>query len=44
MFDVSFSEILFLGVIAIIVLGPDKLPEALRHIAKFKRKFEVLKD
>ncbi|AOA58821.1 Sec-independent protein translocase protein TatB [Acinetobacter larvae] len=44
MFDVGFGEIFFLGIIAIIVLGPEKLPEVLRYIAKLKRKFDILKN
>lgn len=30
MFDIGFAEILFVSVIALLVLGPDKLPTALR--------------
>ena len=41
MLDIGFSEFLFIIIIAIIVLGPDKLPEALkttgRFIGKIKR-------
>jgi len=39
--DLGFNEILFIAVIAIIVLGPDKLPEAMvkvgRLIGKIKK-------
>ncbi len=35
MFGMGFTEILFVAVIAIIFLGPDKLPEAMVQIAKF---------
>lgn len=44
MFDVGFSEIIFFGIIAIVVLGPEKFPEAIRYFTKLKRKFDVLKD
>ena len=41
MFDLSGSKILFLIIIALVVLGPDKLPEAMRKAGKvygdFKR-------
>ncbi|NHB57698.1 preprotein translocase subunit TatB [Acinetobacter sp. 194] len=43
MFEVGFSEIIFLGIIAIVFLGPDKLPEVIRYIAKIKAKFDILK-
>lgn len=43
MFDVGFSEILFLGIITVIVLGPEKLPEAIRYITKLKLKIISLK-
>jgi sec-independent protein translocase protein TatB len=35
MFGMGFTEILVIGVIAILFLGPDKLPEAMIEIAKF---------
>ena len=35
MFGMGFTEILFIAVVAIIFLGPDKLPEAMIQIAKF---------
>ena len=35
MFGMGFAEILIIGVIAILFLGPDKLPEAMIQIAKF---------
>lgn len=43
MFDVGFSELFFLGIIAVIVLGPEKLPDAIRYILKLKLKFSSLK-
>ena len=33
--DIGFSELLFVAVIAVIVLGPDKLPEAMKAFGKF---------
>ena len=33
--DIGFSELLFVAVIAIIVLGPEKLPEAMKAFGKF---------
>ena len=38
MLDLGFLEILFIGVIAVIVLGPEKLPEAMASIFKYLRK------
>ena len=35
MFGIGFTEILLISIIAILFLGPDKLPEALVQIAKF---------
>lgn len=40
MFGMGFMEILLIAVIAIIALGPDKLPTAMVEIAKFIRKFK----
>ncbi len=37
MFGMGFAEILIIAVIAIIFLGPDKLPSAMVEIAKFFR-------
>ncbi len=35
MFGMGFAEMLIIGVIAILFLGPDKLPETMVQIAKF---------
>ncbi len=40
MFGLGFSEILLIAVIAILFLGPDKLPEAMVQIAKFMNSFK----
>jgi len=37
MFGMGFTEILIIGVIAILFLGPDKLPEAMVEIAKIMK-------
>ncbi|MBL0708521.1 MAG: Sec-independent protein translocase subunit TatB [Sulfurimonas sp.] len=37
MFGLGFAEILFIAVIAVLFLGPDKLPTALIEVAKFLR-------
>lgn len=43
MFDIGFSEILLCAVVALLVLGPDKLPGAVRTaslwIGRFRRAF-----
>jgi len=38
MFGLGFTEILLIAIVAIIFLGPDKLPEAMVNIAKFIKK------
>lgn len=40
MFGMGFMEILLIAVIAIIALGPEKLPKAMVEIAKFIKKFK----
>ncbi|TCM70775.1 Tat protein translocase TatB subunit [Acinetobacter calcoaceticus] len=40
MLDVGFSELLVFGIIALLVLGPEKLPEAARFAAKCYSKFK----
>tara|TARA_B100001063_G_scaffold242312_1_gene270737 strand:+ start:1231 stop:1746 length:516 start_codon:yes stop_codon:yes gene_type:complete len=40
MFGMGFMEILLIAVIAIVALGPDKLPTAMVEIAKFIKKFK----
>lgn len=40
MFGMSFSEILVIAVIAVLVLGPDKLPSAMVQIAKILKMFK----
>jgi sec-independent protein translocase protein TatB len=35
MFGIGFTELLLISIIAILFLGPDKLPEALVQMAKF---------
>lgn len=44
MFGVSFSEIGVVLVLAIIVLGPDKLPEAGRFLGKALRQLRTIKN
>ncbi len=40
MFGMSFTEILIVAVVAILFLGPDKLPNAMMQIAKFLKTFK----
>lgn len=40
MFGISFSEILIILIVAIVVLGPDKLPNAIINLAKFFKFFK----
>lgn len=39
MFDIGFSELLLFGAIALIVLGPEKLPHAARTAGRWYAKF-----
>ena len=39
MFDIGFTELLLFAVIALIVLGPEKLPQAVRTAGKYYAKF-----
>ena len=41
MFGMGFMEILLIAIVAIIALGPDKLPTAMVQIAKFINKFKT---
>ena len=47
MFGVSFSELLTVGIVILVVFGPDKLPEAARSLGKLfaelKRQSDALK-
>lgn len=40
MFGMSFTEIMVIAIIAILFLGPDKLPQAMVKIAKFFKTFK----
>ena len=35
MFDLGFTEILVIGVVALVVLGPEKMPEVARAAGRF---------
>ena len=47
MFDVGFTELLMIGIIALVVLGPERLPQAVRRvglwIGKAKKGFNAVK-
>ena len=47
MFDIGFPELLLVSVVALLVIGPDRLPETVRSImiwlGKLKRSFENIK-
>lgn len=48
MFDIGFTELLLVGVVALIVVGPEKLPDVIRtalgYIRKIKSSFAHIKD
>jgi len=44
MFGLGFTEIILIAIVAIIFLGPEKLPTALVDIAKFFRAFKKVID
>ncbi|MCG3732991.1 Sec-independent protein translocase protein TatB [Vibrio cincinnatiensis] len=35
MFDIGFWELILISVVALVVLGPERLPHAIRSVAKF---------
>ena len=43
MFGMGFMEIFLVGIVAVIALGPEKLPSAMVDIAKFFKKLERTK-
>ena len=47
MFDIGFLELVFIALIALLVLGPERMPEAIRTtslwIARLKRSFQQIK-
>jgi sec-independent protein translocase protein TatB len=47
MFDIGLQEIILIGVVALVVLGPEKMPGAVRTVAlmigRLKRSFNALK-
>ncbi len=42
MFDLAWSEIAVVGLVAVLVLGPKELPQAMRTMAKMMRKMRSL--
>ena len=48
MFDISFQELLLIGVIALVIMGPERLPGAVRTatlwISRLRRSFQQVKD
>ena len=48
MFDIGFSELLLIGLVALLVLGPERLPTAARMtglwIGRIKRSFTSIKE
>ena len=42
MFDIGFSELLLIAVVALVVVGPKDLPVVIRHVMKFVRELRAL--
>ena len=42
MLDIGFSELLIIVVLAVLVLGPDKLPEAMKDLARLVKKVKKM--
>lgn len=47
MFEVGFLELVLIAVVSLVVLGPERLPVALRHIGlwlgRFKRRYNAIR-
>ena len=47
MFDIGFAELIIIGVVALLVIGPERLPEAIRTgtawLNRFRRGFNEIK-
>lgn len=41
MFDIGFSELLLIAVVAIVAIGPEDLPEALFRMGRFMRQVKM---
>ncbi len=41
MFDIGFGELLLLGIVGLVILGPDKLPQYAAQAAKFIRQIRT---
>ena len=48
MFDIGFQELLLISVLALLIMGPERLPGAIRTaslwLAKFRRSFQQIKN
>ena len=44
MFDIGFSELLVIAVVALLVLGPERLPKAARFAGLWVRKARAHRD
>jgi sec-independent protein translocase protein TatB len=42
MFDLAWSEIFVIGLVAVLILGPKELPKAMRSVAQFMKKARKL--
>lgn len=42
MFDISFAELLVVGIVALLVLGPEEMPKVLRAVMRFLRSLKAM--
>ncbi len=42
MFDISWTEILLIAVIAVVVIGPKEMPQVMRSAARYLRAFKSM--
>ena len=47
MFDIGFLELLLIGILSLLIMGPERLPTAVRNttvfLARMRRKFDQIK-
>ncbi|MGA1514082.1 MAG: Sec-independent protein translocase protein TatB [Ilumatobacteraceae bacterium] len=44
MFNLQGGEVIIIALLALVVLGPEKLPEAMRHVGRLYRQLRSVRD